>query len=456
MRIYSVFFLSTMMQLLSMSCVAMNAQSEVKNNHPPSAASSKEPDRRAKPAPFDDIFPSTDYLGPTIGVADTTPVYPLNAFFWKEIPKLQENNIRLYGWINPSYNVSSSRKSNAPMAYALVADHLELQEVVLRAERVPDTVQLGHIDWGFRVTNLYGIDYRYTTAAGVFSQQLLSSNNLYGYDPIEAYGQLYFPSVAQGMLLTIGRFISPPDIESQLAPFNYLTTHSLMFTFDAATQTGVNAAIKLNDTWTVQLGIVSGDDVTPWVDAATVPTFQALVRWVSLDNNDSLWGGINSLNDGKYRGNHDNLQQFNVSWTHRFTERFFTITELYYLYQWDAAKGGTCNFGAIRLFGDGGGGCGPIIPGRSSAFGAVNFVEFKLFEKNFMSFRTDFLGDYEGQRTGFSTSYMSWTLGLTHVISKAVDIRPEIRYETAFSAIPYNNGTRKNQTVFAVDAIVRF
>ena len=115
MRIYSVFFLSTMMQLLSMSCVATNAQSEVKNNHPSSAASSKDPDRRAKSAPFDDIFPSTDYLGPTIGVADTTPVYPLNAFFWKEIPKLQENNIRLYGCDLPGFLVPIQSRELSPI-----------------------------------------------------------------------------------------------------------------------------------------------------------------------------------------------------------------------------------------------------------------------------------------------------------------------------------------------------
>jgi len=42
-------------------------------------------------------------------------------------------------------------------------------------ERVPDTTQTDHIDWGFRLTNLYGFDYRFTTASGYFSQQLLNN-----------------------------------------------------------------------------------------------------------------------------------------------------------------------------------------------------------------------------------------------------------------------------------------
>lgn len=413
------------------------------------------PERRAKPAPYDAIFPSTEYLGPTIGVPNTDPIFPLTQWLWKDFPELEARNIRVYGWVNPSVNASSSSNSNVPLSYAIVPNHVELDQVVLRVERVPDTVQTSHADWGFRVSNMYGIDYRYTTAQGYFSSQLLAENQLYGYDPVEAYGQLYIPLVAEGMLVTFGRYISPPDIEAQLAPQNFLVTHSLMFTFDTYTQTGVNAAIKWDDTWSVQLGVHSGNDVAPWTNAASIPTLLAMVRWVSFDNNDSLWGGVDSFNGGKFKGNHTNLQQFNLTWSHRFTERFYTETESYYIYQYDAAKGGTCNFGPIQSFG-GGGGCGPMIPGYSYSIGAVNYLEYKIQNDNFMSFRTDYLDDPSGQLSGFSTAYMSWTLGLTHFFTQNIEVRPEVRYETAFNATPYNNGTKANQALFIVDAIVRF
>ena len=411
--------------------------------------------RRAKPAPFDAIFPSSEYLGPTIGVPNTDPIYPLNKALWKEIPSLEKNNIRIYGWVNPSYNASNSSSSNYPLSYAIVPNQLEFDQLVLRAERMPNTVQTQTMDWGFRLSNLYGMDYRFTTAQGYFSQQLLANNNLYGYDPVEAYGQLYFPSVADGMVVTIGRYISPPDIEAQLAPQNYLVTHSLMFTFDTYTQTGVNAAIKFNDTWTLLLGLDSGSDVAPWTNAAHTPTPLAFVRWVSANNNDSLWGGINSVNNGQFKGNHDNLQQVNLTWSHRFTERFFISTEAYYIYQYNAALGGTCNFGPVKNFG-GGGGCGPTIPGLSNSIGIVNYFEIKVLESDFVSLRTDYLNDYQGQRSGFATPYMSGTLGLTHVFSNLIEVRPEVRYETAFDATPYNNGTKQNQTSFIMDTIIRF
>ena len=445
MQKYRQLFFTTMFLFISIISFAKE----------PSATSTAEPTRRAQPAPYDSIFPSTEYLGPTIGVPNTDPIFPLTKLLWKAIPKLEENNIRVYGWVNPSFNASTSKNSNVPLSYTVVPNHLELDQLVLRLERMPDTVQTSHTDWGFRLSNIYGIDYRYTTSQGYFSSQLLANNELNGYDPVEAYWQMYIPSVAQGMVLTIGRYISPPDIEAQLSPQNFLVTHSLMFTFDAYTQTGVNAAIKLNDTWSVQVGLNSGNDMATWTDAASTPTALALVRWVSPDNNNSLWGGFNSLNGGKFKGNHTNLQQFNLTWSHRFAETFFTETEAYYIYQLDAAIGGTCNFGPIKSFG-GGGGCGATIPGYSSSIGVVNYIEYKIQDKSFMSFRTDYLNDHKAQFSGFATSYMSWTLGLTHFFTDLVEVRPEVRYETAFDATPYDNGTKKSQTLFVIDAIVRF
>ncbi len=414
------------------------------------------PPRRAKPAPLDPVFPSTEYIGPTIGVPNTDPIYPLTKAFWKASPCLKESDIRIYGWINPSFNLSTSRHSNIPLSYNIVPNKLELDQLVLRIERMPDTVQQSYVDWGFRLSNLYGIDYRYTTAQGIFSSQLLKHNNLYGYDLPEAYGQFYFPCVFEGMLVTFGRYISPPDIEAQLAPQNYLFTHSLMFTYDIYTMTGINTAIKFDDQWTILLGLHTGGDVAAWDRAAHFPTYQAMVRWVSDDNNDSLWGGIDSLNNGRFTAHHDNLQEFTLTWTHRFCPEFHIATEVYYLYQYNARLGGTCNFGPVRSFG-GGGGCGPVIPGKSPAYGAVSYVEYKISDKGFLSLRFDYLDDPKGERTGFATKYGSITLGVTHAFTNLFSIRPEIRYEQALSSMkPYDNGLRRRQTTFGIDAIYRF
>jgi Putative beta-barrel porin-2, OmpL-like. bbp2 len=423
---------------------------------PPNAS---QPPRRALPAPLDDIFPSVEYLGPSplIGVPDTDPTWPLTKALWDAYPALERTKIKVYGWLNPGGDASSSGDSNIPESYAIVPNRLEMDQAVLRLERVPDSVQTNHIDWGFRFTTLYGIDYRWTTSQGWFSEQLLQRNSLYGADPVELYGLVYFPHVAQGMMLKFGRYISPPDIEAQLSPDNYLFTHSLMFTYDCYTQTGINAAIKLNPYFTVLFGIHAGTDVAPW-NVAAHPSALLMLRWVSKSNNDSLYGGIDSINNGHFKGFHDNLQQSNLTWTHRFNDRgtFVTSTEVYYIYQNHALVGGTVNFGPPRtwfaLTGP-----GAPIQGNAPAVGVVNYTAFKVSKRDFVTIRPlDILVDIKGERSGFPTTMVSYTVGLTHRFSNLFSVRPEFRYEYAFSARPWDNGRRSRQAMFAIDAIVRF
>lgn len=429
------------------------------------ASSDKKTERRAYPAPFDSIFPNSEYPGsypsPVIGVPKDPTIYPLTDALWDNLPELKKHDIRIYGWLNPSFNVTSSKNSNLPMSNDIVPNQVQLQEAVLYIEKKVNTVQTEHVDWGFEINNLYGIDYRSTTAQGIFSNQVLQHNLLYGYDPVEVYGQLYFPQVKQGMVITVGRYGSPTDIDFSYGPYGYFLTRSLALSVQVGTQTGINAAIKFNNNWTVSFGLNAGGDLAPWAEGAHIPTLFAMVRWVSKSNNDSIWAGVDSFNGGKFKGNHDNLQQFNLSWTHRFTPQFFTATEIFYLFQFDSPMGGTCNFGPLRSFsgggdGVGGGGCGPLIPGYSSAIGVANYTAYKLSKKDFITFRTDYLDDSYGQRTAFATEYMSFTLGVTHVFRNFLEIRPEARYEFAFSKSPYDNGTRHNQTTLGADLIYRF
>ena len=156
-------------------------------------------------------------------MSDSDPVYPLTKAVWSAFPVLKRARIKVYGWANVGVNASTSDKSNIPESYAAVPNRIELDQGVLRIERVLDTVQTDHVDWGFRFTPIYGMDYRWTTAQGWLSGQLLHHNYLYGFDPVEAYGLVYVPYVAQGMVIKIGRYISPPDIEAQLAPDNTCT-----------------------------------------------------------------------------------------------------------------------------------------------------------------------------------------------------------------------------------------
>ena len=129
---------------------------------------------------------------------------------------------------------------------------------------------------------------------------------------------------------------------------------------------------------------------------------------------------------------------------------------MYYIYQSHALVGGTVNNGPPKSW-FALTGAGSPIPGNAPAIGVVNYTEVKLGKRDFLSLRPlDILVDKKGERTGFATTYASWTVGLTHRFSELLSVRPELRYEYAFSARPWDNGLKHSQTIFAIDAIIRF
>ena len=79
-------------------------------------------------------------------------------------------------------------------------------------------MQLDHIDWGFRFSALYGENYRYTTAYGLFSYQLLNHNLVYGFDFPDGLRRHLLPGVPRNECPRAAALSPIPDIEAQLAP----------------------------------------------------------------------------------------------------------------------------------------------------------------------------------------------------------------------------------------------
>ena len=161
----------------------------------PKSAEAQAPPSRALPSPLDSPpFPSSDWVVPVIGAPDSTPDYPLQKALFGD--RLKKSRIKVYGWLDAGIVLSNSKNSLSPYSYNILPNRPVLDQAVLRVERVPDTAQTDHVDWGFRLSNVFGVDYRTTVAKGWFSDPLLKHNNLYGYDPVEFYGLVYVPKVA--------------------------------------------------------------------------------------------------------------------------------------------------------------------------------------------------------------------------------------------------------------------
>ncbi len=418
------------------------------------------PARRGLDAPFSSPpFPSAEWqLGGVaypIGAPNENSQYPLEkALSCNRFGKwMKDNRIEIYGWLNASVNASTSNHTNYPLSYAVRPNRVEFNQALLRIERIADTVQTDHVDWGFHIDNLYGYDYHFTTMKGVFSNQLLNNpkpgqplnGKIYGYDPMLFYGDIYLPHIAEGMDIRIGRWLSLPDIEAQFSPNNYLVTHSILYTVDPYTQMGVMTTTRLNQQWTLQVGINGGNDTALW-NHSSRPTLQACVRWVSKDNNDMLYPCVNSYNKSDY--NYNNVQMYVMTWGHRFSPNVHTLTEAYYMYGRNIpgfGPGMDPDVAASSAF-----------PGKAAEYGIVNYFNVELNPKNMISFRNEFYNDQKGQRTGFPTRYTSHTLGMTHWVSQDLEIRPEVRYEKSYDVDAYDGGRKDYQATLIVDAILHY
>ena len=426
--------------------------------HPTPSESSAPAARAGWPAPVSSPpFPFADWPyggSPVIGAPDGN-TYPL-----MEAIDSNTSRTKIYGWFDGGFNVSTSdatKYANAPAAYDVIPNSIQLDQAALYIERLPNEVQRDHFDWGFRLANLYGLDYRYTTAKGIFSQQLLSSNNTYGFDPVMFYADLWFPHVAKGMNLRIGRYISLPDIEAQLAPNNYTYSHSLTYTIDCYTQTGAVASIKLSNGWMVQAGISGGCEAAPWTsDAKLTGTACASYTW-SIGG-DNLYLCANSINDGKYAYN--NLQGYYLTWYHKFGHsNWHTSSEGWYQYERDVpnvagnvanpvptetgANGAFCEPGQLRCY------------APSAAF--VNYVEYDFHHHHdSLNIRNEVVDDIRGQRTGYKTYYTEHLIGIDHWIGSTVTFRPELRLEHSYDVPAYDGGRKTTQFTVAGDLIYHF
>jgi hypothetical protein len=289
-----------------------------------------------------------------------------------------------------------------------------------------------------------------------------------GFLVANAYGDTtanWFPMLiawaSKGLILRVGRWIACPDIETQFAPDNYLGTHSILFTFDTYTQTGLFLTMMLSKNWIVQAGLHAGTDMAPWYKGAT-PTGMFGVRWVSKDNNDAFYTVLNAINNAEFQyfdvhgvpAGHHNYNIIQSTWQHKFNDCVITKTEAYYMWERNAAVGGTPSIGPFQF--NSGGGLEPTVPGTSLTYGVLNYTMYQLSDQDFLTFRNEWMKDEHGTRYGFAGNYTSNSIGLTHNFNSVLQVRPEIGYYRNYNVPAFDNGARKDMWLYGFDMTFRF
>ena len=365
----------------------------------------------------------------------------------------KESRFVVYGWIEPGGNISTSNThfnklsgtgGNYPAAYSYQPDTIQLDQAALYFERTPDAIQRDHFDWGFRIATIYGTDYKYTFSHGILSNQYTEHERLYGFDPVMYYLDFYFPHFFDGENVRVGRYISIPDIEAQLAPNNITYSHSLLYTYDPYTQHGIVSTTLLSKNWKVQLEISSGNDISPADKQFRQLTPAACVIYTTDSGGDTFYPCMNGLNNQKFGWN--NVQHAVATWYHKFNDHWHTDTEAWYMWQTHTPDSlnpqGSAILAAMfpapeyNIGAPAGAQCDnrALVYCTSHEWAIANYVNYQYNPHNIWTWRTDYMNDSTGQRTGFKGAFVEVDLGYTHWVGDALELRPEARYERQVSA----------------------
>ena len=319
------------------------------------------------------------------------------------------------GWLEGSANSSTARKSNLPSGFDLFANSAQLDQAWLGIEHPmikPADGNPGRV--GMRFDLYVGTDYFFTRARGLFGRQ----TSEIGFDPIQMYVIGHVDGIARGSDVQVGRFASPIGAEFNAGPPNLTASHSYSFIYDPFTHTGVFASTTLDDYWTLLNGVATGCDV--FVDKADQITFLDGLRYV--DKTDSKksaqFFAITDHNRFDVRDGFNNIDVFDLVVTHPMGKRLLFTGDTIYGFERD-------------------------VPGLGDVhwLGVVPYFTWTFNDTLASTLRLERFDDHQGNRTGFAGVYDTVTLCATWKATKALTLRPEVRYDHHDGAAPFEGRT---------------
>jgi hypothetical protein len=352
-----------------------------------------------------------------------------------------------------------------------------LNGLTLTAERDPDTSSKT-IDVGFKVQASYGSDARYTQLIGQFNRSI---NSVTQFDLVEANLTAHLPYITPGGVeFKIGQYGTLEGTEVMDPSGNFFYSHSYIFNYSIPLKhTGIMTETHINPMLDLYLGIDSGvntflgagggaNDNAVHFHGGFGLNFPGLTVLATTHIGPEYWN-TGSPNPFHPTGVSRNRYLNDVVITYTGIKNWTLILEGNYTYD-DYAKvsaGGAVAYAEYAITPE------LTIGGRAEVWRDSNnfFVAGYPGHFDFINYEGGY-GPYNPAfADGSGFTYGEFTLGLNYKPAHlpaslaGLVIRPEIRYDTAFSGgKPYDlkwdgfdyDGTKKDQFTFGLDVVIPF
>lgn len=363
--------------------------------------------------------------------ADKGVVESLTGFNINKDTVLEGSGIRIDGWFEFGIggNPRPHRRdgSNAPVTFNDLPNEVTGNELYTYIERAVNT-EGDAWDVGFRADLVYGTDARFTKASN-FDDQWLANERKYTLAMPQVYGELFAP-LGNGVTLKFGHFYTLIGYEVVTAPDNFFFSHAYTMQYgEPFTHFGGLLSYDINDNISVTGGVVSG-----WDSVFDAPAnFLGSASYTTDDGNTGVT--VSLITGDATLENKHNRTMYSIVFTHDFLEDFhYVLQHDYSTEDHGSATGGTARW-----------------------YGINQYLTYDIMDSLAAGMRFEWFRDEQGIRVGFgSTSYYEITGGLNWTPLSWLKLRPEVRYDWATSVNAYDGGTRMDQFLISMDAIIQF
>jgi hypothetical protein len=353
------------------------------------------------------------------------------------------------GWLDQGFTANPddpANRFNGPVTFNDRSNEYQLNQLYLYAEREAYTGGYGW-DIGGRVDVFYGTDSRFTLARGLDDDW--SNQRFYG----PSMPQLYLDVAYNDLTVRMGHFYTILGYESVMAPENFFYSHAYTMQYgEPFTHTGLLAMYDLNDCWAVSGGFTRGWN--NWYDNNNDLDFLGGVTWTSWDEGTSLAFAINTGNEDDAGVN--NRTVYSLVFSKQLTDR------MEWVLQHDLG-----NEEGVGLNG-----------GEDARWYGINTYLFYEINRNWsFGVRYEWFNDQQGTRVdaanaaggpprgmalnGVPTNWYEVTAGVRWTPRNNLIVRSECRWDWCAphgnaQIDPFDDGTKRRQFLWSIDAIVTF